>query len=74
MGNNQPPEIPVNQVMALFAGKAISFSLAAGATFADLADSLNHLGDRHGGVPSAVFLRIGTTGRPISCLQSGISE
>ena len=72
MENVQPSEIPVSQVMALFAGRAVSFSLSAGATFADLADSLGHLGDRHSGAPRAIFLKLGTTGRPISRLQSGI--
>lgn len=50
------------QVMALFADNALSFGLSTGATFADLADRLEQLGERHMGMPTAIYLkrRIGT--------------
>jgi hypothetical protein len=50
-------EILTNQVMALFAGSALSFNLPNGATFADLADRLDDLSERHDGAPTAVYLK-----------------
>lgn len=61
-----------NHVSALFAGSAVSFSLSKGATFADLAESLEELGDRHTGGAHAVFLRFGGANQPFSALHSGI--
>ena len=46
-----------NQVMALFHGSALSFNLSKGATFADLADRLDSLGDRHTGSPMAIMMK-----------------
>jgi hypothetical protein len=54
-------EVPTNQVMALFADSAFSFSLSNGATFADLADQLDLLGQRHIGSPTAIYLKFGRT-------------
>jgi hypothetical protein len=50
-------EVLTNQVMALFAGSALSFNLPNGATFADLADRLDDLSERHDGAPTAVYLK-----------------
>ena len=50
--------LPTNQVMALFADGSNSFSLSKGATFADLADRLDHLGERHIGRPTAIYLKV----------------
>ncbi len=49
-----------SQVMALFADRALSFNLAKDATFAELADRLDHLGEWHTGTPTAVYLKFGT--------------
>jgi hypothetical protein len=49
--------MPLNEVTALFAASASSFSLSHSATFADLADRLDELGARHAGVPRAVYLK-----------------
>ena len=64
----QTQEVQANHVSALFANNAISFSLAKGATFADLADSLGQLG----GLPTAIYLTVGVANRPVSALHSGI--
>ena len=56
----QKTEMPANQVTALFADAAVSFVLANGATFADLADRLNHLDARHSGLPKAISCKFGT--------------
>ncbi len=39
--------MPLNEVTALFAASASSFRLSNRATFADLADRLDELGERH---------------------------
>ena len=48
---------PTNQVVALFADAALSFGLAKDATFAHLADRLDHLDERHIGMPRAIYLK-----------------
>jgi hypothetical protein len=71
--------MPTNQVMALFGDSALSFTLANGATFADLADRLDHLADRldhlgeqHIGMPKAIYLKFHTARQPISVTRAGI--
>jgi hypothetical protein len=59
-------------VTALFAGSAISFALSPGATFADLADRLDNLGDRHPGTPKAVYLKLAWPGT--KCLETLLSS
>lgn len=49
---------PTYQVMALFADAALTFGLARGATFADLADRVDQLGERHIGLPKAIYLKL----------------
>jgi hypothetical protein len=61
-----------NQVTALFAGGALSFSLSKGATFADLAARLNDLGDRHLGMATAISMKFAVHQRAGSVLRSGI--
>jgi hypothetical protein len=51
--------IPANQVMALFADRAESFSLAGGATFADLAAHFDHMGGWQRDLPQAISLKFG---------------
>jgi hypothetical protein len=48
---------PTYRVMALFADAVLSFGLAKGATFADLADRVDQLGKRHIGMPRAIYLK-----------------
>jgi hypothetical protein len=54
--------IPLNEVTALFAGSTASFSLSNRATFADLADRLGDLAERHIGIPRAIYLKLGCPG------------
>jgi hypothetical protein len=72
MNSLQTSDMQTGHVSALFADSAISFSLSKGTTFADLADSLDQLGDRHLGMPMAIYLTIGVADQPISTLHSGI--
>ena len=70
--------LPTNQAVALFSDSALTFNLSNGATFADLADRLDHLGERHVGTPTAIYLtlgsspRVGMAQRPIPALRPGI--
>jgi hypothetical protein len=64
--------IPANQVMALFADRAQSFSLASGATFADLADCLDHLGEWQTDMPQAIYLKFGATRQAVPAAQSAL--
>lgn len=57
MQNTHPSKLLPNQVTALFADSALSFSLPNSATFADLADRLDHFGEGHIGLPTAVYLK-----------------
>ncbi len=61
--------IPANQVMALFADRTRSFSLARGATFADLAVRLD---EWHTAMPQAIYLKFGAARQPIPAAQSAI--
>jgi len=72
MQNTHRTTIPANQVMALFADRARSFSLASGATFADLADRLDHLGEWHTAMPQAVYLTFGAARQPIPTARSAL--
>jgi hypothetical protein len=72
MQKSRESEIESSQVSALFANSEVSFSLLKGATFADLADSFDQLGDRDLGRALAIYLRFGVTDRPTSALCSGI--
>ncbi len=72
MQNETQPIIPANQVMALFAGSIASFRLSGGATFADLADCLEHIDARHVGAPTAIVLKFASTGRPAARLAPAL--
>jgi hypothetical protein len=61
--------IPANQVMALFADRVRSFSLARGATFADLADRLDQPGGWDTDMPQAISLKFGAARQPIPVAQ-----
>jgi hypothetical protein len=45
-----------NRVTAVFQDSRLSFDLARGATFAQLAERLGRLGETHGGLPLSVEL------------------
>jgi len=47
-----------NRVTAVFQDSRLSFDLARGATFAQLAERLGGLGETHGGLPLSVELRV----------------
>ena len=72
MQSTHRARMPTNQVTALFADSALSFRLANGATFADLADRLDHLGEQHIGMPKAIYLKFHMARRPISVTRAGI--
>ena len=65
MHNSHQTMIPANQVMAVFADRARSFSLASGATFADLADRLDRLGEWDTNTPRAIYLKFGVARQSI---------
>jgi hypothetical protein len=47
-----------NRVTAVFQDSRLSFDLACGVTFAQLAERLGRLGEAHGGLPLSVELRV----------------
>jgi hypothetical protein len=47
-----------NRVTAIFQDARLSFDLARGATFAQLAECLGTLGEAHGGLPLSVDVRV----------------
>jgi hypothetical protein len=61
--------IPANQVMALFADRVRSFSLASGATFADLADRLALPGGWHTDIPQVIYLKFSAARQPVPVAQ-----
>ncbi len=58
MHYNNQTSVPLNEVTALFAASASSFRLSNSATFADLADRLEVLGERHSATPGAIYLKL----------------
>jgi hypothetical protein len=71
MQSTHRTRMPAYQVEALYNHSALSFVLATGATFADLADRLDRLGERHIGTPTAIYPKSCNAGRPASALQPG---
>ena len=51
-----------SRVTAVFQDSRLSFDLARGATFAQLAERLGRLGEAHGGGPLSVELRVPVDG------------
>ena len=47
-----------NRVIAVFHDTSLSFELARGATFAQLAEQLGRLGESHGSLPLSVDVRV----------------
>lgn len=65
MQNIRAETMPTNQVIALFADRALSFNLSKGATFAQLAESLSDICEWHAGTPTAVSLKFGEDQRRV---------
>jgi hypothetical protein len=63
---------PTHQIIAVFVGSALSFALADGATFAELADRLDQLGERHSGPPTAIYCKFSVSSQPIVQSPIGI--
>jgi hypothetical protein len=53
-----------SRVTVTFAEGALSFMLSEGATFEDLADRLDRLGERHHGKPVAIEVKLATASAP----------
>ncbi len=66
MQSTDQAELSSSQVVALFPDGVTSFILSNGATFADLADRLDHLGEWHLGAPTAIYLKLGPARVPAS--------
>lgn len=72
MQHTQIATMPTNQVVALFADRALSFNLSEGATLAQLAESLSDMCEWHAGAPTAVSLKFSGDRRMIGVHQSAI--
>jgi hypothetical protein len=55
-----------NRVTALYADRALSFNLPKTATFAELADRLDSLGDRSDATPTAIYMKFSMSFEPIT--------
>ena len=55
-----------NRVVALYADSALSFDLSKTATFADLADRVDRLGEQHIGTPTAIYMKFSMTFEPVT--------
>jgi len=62
-----------SQVTALYANRALSFTLSKDATLADLADHLEQprIGGWHMDMPTAITLKFAITRSPSAILQAG---
>lgn len=72
MRSMDPTTVPENLVTALFADRALSFTLSKGATFADLADRVGHLSEWHTDMPTGVFLKFAMAREPAFVRQTAI--
>jgi hypothetical protein len=64
--------MPTNQVVALFADRALSPNLSGGATLAQLDESLSDMREWHTGAPIAATLKFSIGQRMVGVHQSGI--
>jgi len=55
-----------NRVVALYAASALSFDLSKTATFAELADCVDRLGEQHIGAPTAIYMNFSMTFEPVT--------
>jgi hypothetical protein len=66
MQNAYEPSAETNRVVALYAGSALSFDLSKTATFADLADRVDRLGEQHIGTPTAIYMKFSMSFEPVT--------
>lgn len=66
MQNTYRPSAETNQVVAMYAGSALSFDLSTTATFADLADRVDRLGEQHTGTPTAIYMKFSMSFEPVT--------
>ena len=66
MQSTYESSVQANQVVALYAGSALSFDLSKTATFADLADHVDRLGEQHIGTPTAIFMKFSMSFEPVT--------
>jgi hypothetical protein len=55
-----------NRVVALYAASALSFDLSKTATFADLADCVDRLGEQHNCTPTAIYMKFSMSFEPVT--------
>jgi hypothetical protein len=72
MKHTHTATMPTNQVVALFADRALSFNLSEDATLAQLAESLSDMCEWHTGTLTAVSLKFSGDQRMVGVHQSGI--
>lgn len=65
MRNTQRQIVSSNLVTVALADRALSFRLPDGATFADLADGVAHLGQSSAALPAAFYLKIDMSPAPV---------
>lgn len=58
-------------VVAAYADGVLSFNLSEGETFADLAARLDQLGERHLGVPTAIYVKTARRERQKAAVRGG---
>jgi hypothetical protein len=63
MQNTYQPSAETNQVVAMYAGSALSFDLSKTATFADRGD---RLGEQHTGTPTAIYMKFSMSFEPVT--------
>ena len=63
MQNTYQPSAETNQVVAMYAGSALSFDLSKTATFADRVD---RLGEQHTGTPTAIYMKFSMSFEPVT--------
>ena len=71
MNTIQASSMQASQASVLFAGTAIRFNLSKGATFADLADTLDQLEDRKLGAATAISVTFNPAKHPATASHSG---
>jgi hypothetical protein len=72
MQGTHPATISRNQVMALFADRALSFSLPRDATLAELADRLDLMDEWHTGTPTAIYLKFAAASQSVAVIPRRI--
>jgi hypothetical protein len=66
MQNAYEAAAETNRVVALYADSALPFGLSKTATFADLADRVDRLGEQHIGAPTAIYMKFSMSFEPVT--------